>query len=230
MKTVLVIDDDPTISVLIKYILLTANYSVTVLNSAANAESTIKSKNFDLVLCDIDMNNGPSGFELLNSLKSSGIFVRFAFLSGRAKLTDFEHAMLLGADDYVIKPIEIESLISKVFRLTSTSEPDKKIFAERRLDRWTNLDRSILISKVSEDGMHLIFKKPSKVNERLKIQSSFFDELGIRAPWFRVNSCKQIDNQRYSAQVSFIGMSESEVSRVRLWMIQHPEKRRYSLI
>jgi DNA-binding response OmpR family regulator len=230
MMKILVVDDDPTILEFIRCILVVADYEVYTAESAAKAEEIMNECKFDLILCDIDLNNGVSGFELLKETRSSGQYARFAFLSGRGHANDIEYAMSLGADDYVRKPIEIESLVAKVYRLTARENPEKKIFAERNLDRWADAQQSIFISKVSEDGMQLILKTPGIVNERLKIQASFFDELGIRSPWFRINSCRAIENQKYLAQVSFIGMSESETTRVRSWMIQHPERTKYSFI
>ena len=62
------------------------------------------------------------------------------------------------------------------------------------------------------------------------MQSEIFDDLGIQAPWIRVNSCTSAENGKFLAQVSFIGMPEKETQKIRAYLVQHPDKKSYSLV
>jgi DNA-binding NarL/FixJ family response regulator len=113
-KRILCIEDDQETGTLIAEDLEERGYTVTVeLNGQGGLEAILKTAP-DLVLCDIDM-PGMTGFEVLESLTSIAPQIEptpFVFLTA---LSDRENEMKgrrLGADDYVIKPIDFERLAS----------------------------------------------------------------------------------------------------------------------
>jgi DNA-binding NarL/FixJ family response regulator len=111
-KRILCIEDDQETGTLIAEDLEERGYAVTVEVNGQGGLKAILTTAPDLVLCDIDM-PGMTGFEVLESLTAIAPQIEptpFVFLTA---LSDRENEMKgrrLGADDYIIKPIDFERL------------------------------------------------------------------------------------------------------------------------
>ena len=111
-KRILCIEDDQETGTLIAEDLEERGYTVNVELDGQAGLKAILTTAPDLVLCDIDM-PGMTGFEVLESLTSTAPQIAptpFVFLTA---LSDRENEMKgrrLGADDYIIKPIDFERL------------------------------------------------------------------------------------------------------------------------
>ena len=111
MNRILIVEDEITISRLIAVSLRRAGYDCTVANDGSTAADLIAEHDFDLALLDI-MLPGPDGYELLDYLRPLGVPVIFITAKGATK--DRVRGLQLGADDYIVKPFEIEELLARV--------------------------------------------------------------------------------------------------------------------
>ncbi|MDX2272759.1 MAG: response regulator [Cyanobacteriota bacterium] len=115
MKTVLIIDDDISISTLIRKLLRKEGFWT--VNAENGAEGVRVAKNIkpDLILCDIVMPM-MNGYEVIEQLQqdpeTKGI--PFLFLSSKSTDKDIRKGIQLGSDCYVTKPIDIEELLSAI--------------------------------------------------------------------------------------------------------------------
>jgi len=109
---ILVIEDDPIQSKIIHNILTSENYDVCVANNGALGIQKAFEYNPDLILCDIIM-NPIDGYQVYNVLKESSLLdqVPFIFITGNSDLNDIRRGMILGADDYFVKPFKNEDLV-----------------------------------------------------------------------------------------------------------------------
>jgi DNA-binding NarL/FixJ family response regulator len=113
-KKILCIEDDRETAALIAEELLDRGYDVTVAHDGRDGLSAILRIMPDLVLSDISM-PAMSGFELLERLTALAprfSYMPFVFLTA---LTDRDNELkgrLLGADDYVTKPIDFDLLVT----------------------------------------------------------------------------------------------------------------------
>ncbi|MFZ2066290.1 MAG: response regulator transcription factor [Xanthobacteraceae bacterium] len=111
-KKILCIDDDRETAALIAEELIDRGYEVGLAHDGREGLATILETMPDLVLSDISM-PAMSGFELLDRLVSlAPRFSRMPFIFLTA-LTDRDNELKgrqLGADDYVIKPIDFDML------------------------------------------------------------------------------------------------------------------------
>lgn len=82
-----------------------------VANDGSTAADLIAEHDFDLALLDI-MLPGLDGYELLGYLRPLGVPVIFITAKGATK--DRVRGLQLGADDYIVKPFEIEELLARV--------------------------------------------------------------------------------------------------------------------
>lgn len=114
-KKILVIDDDQLIGLTIKSILSFNGYEVCTANNGATGIEKIFEYNPDLILCDVIM-NPIDGYKVLKILKDNSLNYRtpFVFISGNSSISEVRFGMELGADDYLVKPIKTEELITSV--------------------------------------------------------------------------------------------------------------------
>ncbi len=78
---VLVVDDEPLISALLRQTLEAAGHEVEVANKGAEATKLAKSFDPDLVLMDVDLGSGPDGIDVASSIKFQSPSVSIAFLT-----------------------------------------------------------------------------------------------------------------------------------------------------
>jgi DNA-binding NarL/FixJ family response regulator len=109
--TILCIEDDPECSSLIGEELKERGFSVVVAHDGEEGLSLLLNSSVDLVLSDINM-PGMSGFEVLEKFKelAPDSPIPFIFLTGLSDREDEIAGRMLGADDYVRKPVDFEIL------------------------------------------------------------------------------------------------------------------------
>jgi DNA-binding NarL/FixJ family response regulator len=114
-KNILCIEDDPETAQLIVEELEERGFDVIVTHDAQEAFVSILKGAPDVVLCDVGL-PGISGFGLLQLLNEvaprlkPGPLPPFVFLTALADRDNELHALRLGADDYVTKPIDFDIL------------------------------------------------------------------------------------------------------------------------
>ncbi len=111
MIKVLVVEDDRSISDLIRMNLEIAGYEVLQAYNGREALDFLTQEVFHMVILDV-MLPGMSGFDILQKLKRRGLPV--IFLTAREQMVDKVRALNLGADDYMVKPFEAVELIARM--------------------------------------------------------------------------------------------------------------------
>lgn len=111
MEKIIIIEDDPAISDLIKLNLELAGYDCKQAYSGQEAQSVLNDFTPDLVLLDISLPD-MEGYELLNRFKNSEVPV--IFLTARNTLIDKVKGLKMGADDYIVKPFEAMELLARI--------------------------------------------------------------------------------------------------------------------
>ena len=143
---ILVIEDDPIQSKVIYSILTSKNYDVCVANNGALGIQKAFEYNPDLILCDINMEN-IDGYQVYNVLKESSLLdqVPFIFITGNSELKDIRQGMVLGADDYFIKPFKDIDLLTTI---------EKRLMKYRKLKEIGKREFDTLF-KVTPNGIFL---------------------------------------------------------------------------
>ena len=113
---ILLIDDDPDFRDFAKVALEESGIEF---ESADDAEAGLSrlgegtGGEFDLILLDVEM-PGRSGWDLVTDLRERGNEIPVIFVTGRESVDEKVKGLKLGADDYVVKPIEFEELIARI--------------------------------------------------------------------------------------------------------------------
>ena len=113
--TVLVAEDDPDIRELFTMALEGAGAKVVAVTSGGQALTALAEQRFDVLVTDMWMPN-VSGLDLCRKLRADPATARLPVLmvSAYGRMRGREEAMMVGATDYVTKPIRPSQLISKV--------------------------------------------------------------------------------------------------------------------
>lgn len=115
VEKILVIDDDPKMRKHMCALLASEGYQTFEARNGREGVEMIKKDPPDLVLCDITMPE-MNGHRVLESLRadSGTAHLPFIFLTGWGEREDLRTGMNLGADDYLVKPVEPSELLTAV--------------------------------------------------------------------------------------------------------------------
>lgn len=112
MVDVLVVEDNKEISTLIKDFLEKENYIVSIAENGEKALSLYQKYGARLILLDI-MLPGIDGFNVCSKIRETSN-TPIIILSAKTSKEDKLNGIVLGADDYIEKPIDIDILIAKI--------------------------------------------------------------------------------------------------------------------
>ena len=121
---ILVVEDDALFAAFLLETLLSARFDAEVAEDGARTLETVAARKPALVLLDIDL-PGLSGYEVCRELRRRfGDEIAIVFISGgRVDALDRSSGLLLGADDYLVKPIDPSELVARVRRLVASRVP-----------------------------------------------------------------------------------------------------------
>ena len=119
---ILLVDDDPTMREMIAVLLEQAGFPTLQASSGEEALAAARRGRPMLVILDVRL-PGVSGYEVHHELRSRfGDDLPIIFISGeRVESLDRAGGLLLGADDYVVKPFAPDELVARVRRLVTRS-------------------------------------------------------------------------------------------------------------
>ncbi len=115
MSKILIVDDEKNVAELIKYNLEIAGYETKVVHDGKSALDTVTAEIFDLVILDI-MLPEIDGLSILRYIKSNDLIKNIPVIMLTAKSTgsDIVLGLEIGADDYIVKPFNINELVARV--------------------------------------------------------------------------------------------------------------------
>nr|WP_272508932.1 response regulator transcription factor [Clostridium ganghwense] len=111
MSKILIVEDDVSISDLIKLNLKMVNYEIEQAYNGKRALELIEQENFDLILLDV-MLPELDGFGVMERIKHKDIPV--IFLTAKDSISNKVKGLKMGADDYIVKPFESIELLARV--------------------------------------------------------------------------------------------------------------------
>lgn len=117
MARILVVDDDSDVRELLVTVLTDGGHAATAVGNGEDALARLAAEPFELVVMDRSMPR-LSGMETLVALRKDPALkgVKVIMCTGAGMLADAEAALAAGADDYVVKPLDIPRLLEKVAR------------------------------------------------------------------------------------------------------------------
>lgn len=113
--TVLLVDDDKTLSELLTTQLRKQGYNVLPANTGKDALDLLQKGNIDVVLADISMPE-MNGYQLFQAMleKPEWAIIPFVLITARGFDSDVRYGKELGVDDYLVKPFTVADLVATV--------------------------------------------------------------------------------------------------------------------
>jgi twitching motility two-component system response regulator PilH len=165
-KTILVADDSPTIIEIMKFMLNTMGYQVEVATDGIEAIERAYAVHPDLILLDIEMPK-MNGYQVCRLIKADRAtnHIPVLILTSRDLASDRFWGLATGADEYVVKDLEDESLFGHI---------------ERLLEEGTARERpeELPTQEVSEIG---VLEQVNALLDSKLFQSTIVNELGSLA-------------------------------------------------
>ncbi len=133
-KSVLIVDDDPTIRKLISHHLSKNNFQTHLAESAKEGFQHLENQKIDLVLCDVTMDE-MDGFTFCQKVRENENhrMIPFVFVTAKDTLEDKSKAMDVGGDDIITKPFDVKELLIKVRALIRRSDIYKMYGVKKEL-------------------------------------------------------------------------------------------------
>ena len=120
-KRLLVVEDEDHLLDGLQLNFVLEGYEVTAARSGNDALKEFRKGRFDLVLLDV-MIPDINGFDVCQTIRLEDSHTPILFLSARGSTEDRIKGLKTGADDYIVKPFNLEELLLKVKILLSRSE------------------------------------------------------------------------------------------------------------
>ena len=158
LQSILVADDELLARKNICRVLQDEGYRVEEVADGTAAIEAIKNTDFDLILLDLKM-PGADGMTVLKYLRENSPQTLVILMTAYASVETAVEAMHLGAQDYILKPVVIDAVLSKVHGLMEHKNLAWEIqMLRRQLSRDSDIGEFIGRSRAAEDIKNLINK------------------------------------------------------------------------
>jgi DNA-binding response OmpR family regulator len=190
--TILVVDDEPSISEVVSLYLQRAGYTVRLAHDGRSALAELTRALPDLVVLDI-MLPEVDGLEITRRLRAEGN-TPIILLTARSEEADRIAGLELGADDYVIKPFSPPELVSRVRAVLRRMQPagsrpepqdETLVFDGLRIDpkarhverRFGEQDRAVALTVKEFDLLLFLASHPRQVFNRDQLLARVWGEV-----------------------------------------------------
>jgi two-component system response regulator MprA len=134
---ILVVDDDRSVRDALRRALMLGGYEVQSADGGRSALAEAVQSEPDAIVLDVNMPD-VNGIEVCERLRETGNRVPILMLTARDAIADRIEGLDAGADDYLVKPFDVEELKARVRALLRRAggegDPDSLSFRELRLD------------------------------------------------------------------------------------------------
>ncbi len=175
---ILIIEDDEGILTFLRRSLAYEGYEVDVATDGRSGLDVARDNPPDLVVLDL-MLPGIDGLEVCRRLRAGGD-VPILILTAKDGVTDRVVGLDMGADDYMVKPFDLDEVLARIRallrRIQPTNRPKVFQFADLTLDTGTRQakrgDRMITLTAKEYELLELFLRHPRQVLTRDVIYDS----------------------------------------------------------
>lgn len=128
MFRILIAEDDAQLRHLFTRVLLKSGYDVTGVDDGEAALDALDKAQYDLLITDLMMPN-LDGVSLIRMLRDADMAIPVLVVTAKDAFEDMSRSFTGGADDYMVKPVNVNELVLRVAALLRRA----KIISERRV-------------------------------------------------------------------------------------------------
>ncbi|MBP0942396.1 response regulator [Pseudomonas alliivorans] len=176
----LLVEDDRAIGQGIRVALNTEGYTLDWLEDGLSALHALRSEPFDLLLLDLGLPR-MDGFDLLRQLRAEDITLPVLIMTARDGTADRIAGLDAGADDYLIKPFDVEELKARVRALLRRSQGRAQPLLEHAgisLDpasqQVSYQGNEVSMTPMEYQLLHQLMIRPGKVVTRERLSNTLY--------------------------------------------------------
>ena len=154
MKKILLVEDNDTIVMGLKYLLEKENFEVKTVKNLEETYKIAEKEKFNLYLLDINLPDG-NGFDICSKLKEKED-VPIIFLTARDDEKDIVKGLDMGADDYITKPFRNRELISRINNVLRRYEKNDNN-SKDNIIKINEIEINTDSAKVMKNGEEIVF-------------------------------------------------------------------------
>jgi two-component system OmpR family response regulator/two-component system response regulator QseB len=177
---VLLIEDDPQLGDGLMVGLRQAGFAVDWVRDGSAADHALATEPFDVAVLDLGLPR-LSGMELLRRLRDRGQMMPVLILTARDATADKVAGLDTGADDYLVKPVDIDELSARIRALVRRAGGRAAPLlrhGEVTLDpagrRVTMADSPVELSAREFAVLHVLMENAGRVMSRAQLESSIY--------------------------------------------------------
>jgi DNA-binding NtrC family response regulator len=125
-KRLLFVDDEPAIRATLPVILRRYGFTVTVAATVAQALAQIQTTEFDLLLCDLNIEREGDGYEVVRAIQKVNPSCVTIILTGNPDVESAIEGIRLSINDYIIKPMNADALVALLANKLSSRQTPKQ--------------------------------------------------------------------------------------------------------
>ncbi len=151
-KTILMVDDEPAVLFGYGRYFAKADYETAEAGTLADARRSVTSRRFDAVLLDLNLPDG-NGLEWIRVLREEQPEIAIIVISGQGDVPTAVEAMRLGADNFLVKPVDMDGLhvfLRKSLELSALRRSDRLTQRLKKQAEEPSFGRSPAMAKVRE--------------------------------------------------------------------------------
>jgi two-component system OmpR family response regulator len=117
---ILLIEDEPVLGEAVATHLKRSSHAVDWVQRLDDADAALKAVDYGLVLLDLHLPDG-RGLDLLRQLRRAGDKSPVIILTARDQIRDRIEGLNAGADDYLVKPFDLDELVARILAVQRRS-------------------------------------------------------------------------------------------------------------
>ncbi len=180
MFNILVVEDDKNLRKLITTCLKREQYNTYEATNGVEALDVLDKNYIDLIVTDIMMPK-MDGYELTRELRTSNYNTPILLITAKSTIKDKKEGFFVGADDYMVKPIDIEELSLRVKALLKRASltAEKKIKIGKLVLNYDQLsvireDKSYILAQKEFYLLYKLLSNPNKIFTRQELMEEIW--------------------------------------------------------
>ncbi|MBS0365878.1 MAG: response regulator transcription factor [Proteobacteria bacterium] len=176
----LLLEDDAMIGEALRAGLKREGFTVDWVRDAAAAASVLHAQSFELLLLDLGL-PGRDGLALLAELRAAGLTMPVLIITARDAVSDRVQGLDAGADDYLVKPFDLQELAARVralLRRKSGRVAPLMEYLDLVLDpaahRVTRGTEEIALSPREFALLQLLLERPGTILSRAQLEERLY--------------------------------------------------------
>ncbi len=166
--SVLLVEDEPTLAMIVKDALEAENFTVAVAEDGASGLEMFLRDAPDIVVSDVMMPK-MSGFDMVRQIRRSGSRVPVLFLTARTSVDDVVRGFEAGGNDYLKKPFGMKELVVRVMALLGRigTEGESGAGTEYTIGKYLFVPERRLLTYLPDGKSEELPNRESEILERL---------------------------------------------------------------